>query len=398
MIRRQTLATALAALLAAAPAWAEDPAPAASADASSDMASTAPAITVTPVTTAQLRDRIIASGLVTAVETVQVAPLVEGQPIDELLVDVGDRVEEGQVLARLSPATLDLQLAQLAASRAAAEAAVAQAEAALRQAQTNADEAARVAARNVQLAESGTLPQAQADQTTAAAQSAADAVRLAEQGIASARAQAELVAAQTENADLQRSRTEVRAPVAGLVTARNAQVGAIASAAAAPMFTIIRDGAMELRAEVSEIDLLRIAPGQRATLTAAEGQAPLHGTVRLVEPEIDARTRLGAARIEIDAADAARVVAGMFLTAEILVEETETLAVPVSAIGALGTEVTVMRVDGDVVRRVEVQTGLRDRGLVAVTSGLTEGDLIVTKAGSFLRDGSAIRPVVENRD
>ena len=105
--------------------------------------------------------------------------------------------------------------------------------------------------------------------------------RLALQQRKAARAQARLVEAQIENIDLQLSRTQVVAPVAGEVMQRNAQVGSIASAAGAPMFTIIRDGALELRADVAERDLLRLAAGQGARLMSVSSADALAGTVRL---------------------------------------------------------------------------------------------------------------------
>jgi HlyD family secretion protein len=336
---------------------------------------------------------VIASGLVAAVEEVQVQPLVEGQPIDELLVDVGDVVERGQVLARLSTATLELQRSQLAANRASALAAIAQAQASLQQATANAEESERQAARDAELAAAGTVPRAQADQSRAAAVANRAAVGVAEQGVASAQAQLELVDAQIENAELQLSRTEVKAPVGGLVVARNAQVGAIASSAGGPLFTLVRDNAMELRADVSEQDLLRLRPGQRAKLVAAEGSRPIAGTVRLVEPTIDPQTRLGTARIAIDVPG--QVVKGMFLTAEVIVSEEEMLAVPVTAVGSGPNGSTVMRIAEGVAERVSVTTGIRDRGLIGVTEGLAPGDLVVTKAGAFVRPGDRINPVPE---
>ncbi|WP_210527184.1 efflux RND transporter periplasmic adaptor subunit [Rubellimicrobium arenae] len=351
-----------------------------------------PAITVSEVKPVHLVDRVIASGLVDAVEEVTVQTLVEGQPIDALLADVGDTVQAGQVLARLSTSTLELQLSQLAANRASTEAQIAQAEASLVQANANAQEAERVARRNAELVQAGSVPQAQADQTAAAAQAAQASVRVAEQGIASARAQLELVDAQIANAQLQLSRAEVKAPVGGLVVARNAQVGAIASAAGLPMFTIVRDSAMEMRAEVSEQDLLKLAAGQEARLTALEGSDPIVGRVRLVEPAIDPQTRLGAARIQID--DPTQVVKGMFLTAEVIVaEDDDALAVPVTAVGSGPDGATVMRVRDSVVERVPVSTGIRDGGMIGITAGLEPGDLVVTKAGAFVRDGDRINPV-----
>ena len=90
-----------------------------------------PAITVSAVQARPLRDIVLTSGLIAPIETVQVAPLIEGQPIEALLADVGDHVTAGQVLARLSTSTLELQKAQLEASFASAKAQIAQGEAQL---------------------------------------------------------------------------------------------------------------------------------------------------------------------------------------------------------------------------------------------------------------------------
>src|SRR3989338_4153890 len=333
-----------------------------------------PAITVSTVGTRLMRDRVIASGMIAPVEQVSVSPLVEGQPIDALLADVGDTVSAGQVLARLSRSTLDLQQGQLAASLASARAVIAQAEAQLIEAQSSSDEAARVATRTAALRAQGTASQA------AAAQS-----------LEAARAQLANVEAQQANLALQLTRTEVKAPFAGEIIARNAQLGAIATAAGQPMFVLIRDSALELRADVAESDLTRLAVGQTASLTLAGSTSPLTGSVRLVEPSIDAATRLARARISID--DAAQIRSGMFVEAEILVAERQSVAIPVTAVGAGSEGATVMKVTNGTVTRTPVTLGIRDGGWVEVLAGLSEGDSVVTKAGSFVRDGDHINPV-----
>lgn len=384
------LAALLAVTLPAVPALAQE---AAAAESVTDTPAPAlPAITVSTVGKQLLSDRIIASGLISAVEEVQVAPLVEGQPLDQLLADVGDLVAEGQVLAVLSKATLELQKTEGVASLAAAKSLIAQAEAQLVEAQTGRDEAQRVADRTAKLREQGTTPQAQADTARANALSANARVMVATQGLESARAQLALAEARLENVNLMLSRTEVKAPVAGRIVARNAKIGAIATAAGQPMFVITRDAALELRADVAETDLLRLAPGQKATLHAVGMADALDGTLRLVEPTIDPVTRLGRARITVDSAsDALRT--GMFVEADILAAQHEALAVPVTAIGSSPEGTTVMRVKDGVVERVTVKTGIRDGGLVEITVGLADGDMIVTKAGAFVRSGDRINPV-----
>jgi HlyD family secretion protein len=350
-----------------------------------------PAITVAPVGKRLLRDRVIASGLLGPVERVQVQPLIEGQPVETLAADVGDFVQAGQVLATLSTATLELQKSQLAAQLASAVAAVAQGEASLVEARANADEAARVRDRTLALKARGNASQAAADQTAAGATAAAARVDWQARSLEATRAQVELVNAQIANIELQLSRAAVKAPVAGEIVERNAMVGAVASAAGGSMFVLVRDGALEMNADVAESDLLRLAPGQTVTLRLIGQAEPVQGSVRLIEPRIDPATRLGRARISID--PKARVVSGMFADAEVLVTEREAVAVPLTAVGSSGGGATVMRVEGDLVERVAVKTGIRDGAWIEVIEGLSPGDTVVVKAGAFVRDGDRINPV-----
>lgn len=387
-MRAVLISAALSVLTTSLPALAEE---AAAATEAAPAEVSLPAITVSSVTSRAMTERVIASGFVSPIEKVMVAPLIEGQPIEALMAEVGDTVEAGQVLAVLSKSTLDLQRAQAKASLAAAEATIAQAEAQLLEAESSAAEAQRVADRTAKLREQGSASQAAADTAAANAVSATARVMVARQSLEAARAQLALSEAQLANVELQLSRTEVKAPFAGKVVERNATVGAIATAAGQPMFVLEKDGALELWADVSEVDILRAAVGQAARLRSVGTTEPMAGTVRLVEPAIDTATRLGRVRIAVDTPDALR--AGMFAEAEIIIAERETLAVPVTAIGSDGGVPTVMRVRDGVVERVEVVTGIRDGGFVEIASGLQAGDMVVTKAGSFVRAGDRVNPV-----
>ncbi|WP_136682280.1 efflux RND transporter periplasmic adaptor subunit [Falsirhodobacter xinxiangensis] len=347
-----------------------------------------PAISVVAVTQTVLRDRVIASGLIAPVEQVQVQPLIEGQPIESLEAEVGDTVAAGQTLARLSTATLDLQRGELSASRAASVAAVAQGEAQIAEARATAAEARRVADRTAALRSQGASSQAGAETAEANAASAEARLNAAVQAVEAARAQVALADAQLANLDLQLARTQVIAPVAGEVVERNALVGAIASAQAAPMFTLIRDGALELRADVTEGDLLRIVPGLTVRLMPVAGD-PFDGTVRLVEPRIDETTRLGRVRISVDVPG---LRAGMFVRAEILIAETEAPAVPLTALARDADGSYLLRVEGGTVRRIAVTPGIRDGAMVQVL-GADAGAEVVAKAGAFVREGDRVTPV-----
>lgn len=352
-----------------------------------------PAITVSTVSLQLLRDEIVASGLVSAVEQVNVAPLIEGQQIEELLADVGDKVVAGQVLARLSRSSLDLQKSQLNASLAAARATIAQAEAQRTQAQSAADEAQRANERTIALKAAGNASQAAADKANAGAITATAQLAVAVQSLEASKANLALVEAQLANVDLQLSRTEVKAPFAGEITSRNATLGAIASAAGLPMFILMRDSALELRADISESDLMRVLPGQPAALRLSSSPDPVSGSVRLVEPTIDSGTRLG--RIRIIITDKTMVRAGMFVEATILVAERTAIAVPVTALGSYQGQAAVMLIEDGTAKRRLVTIGIRDGGWIEITEGLAAGDVVVTKAGSFVRDGDRINPIPE---
>lgn len=350
-----------------------------------------PAINVSAVTSQVLRDRVIVSGLIGPVERVQVAPLIEGQPIESLLADVGDMVQAGDVLATLSTTTLELQISQSNASLASARATIAQADAQMLEAQSSADEAVRVNDRTAALREQGTASQAAADTAAGNAISATARVTVAAQSLEAARAQLALVEAQMANAELSLQRTDVIAPVSGTLVERNATLGSIATASAQPLFVIVKDNALELQGDVAEVDLLRLNVGQPASLRLVGLAETLTGKVRLVEPTIDTATRLGRIRVTIDDVTSAR--SGMFAEAEVIAAERETLVIPVTALGATDGRSTVMKVVDGLVSRVDVQAGIREGAFVEILLGLSVGDMVVTKAGAFVRDGDRINPV-----
>jgi HlyD family secretion protein len=231
------------------------------------------------------------------------------------------------------------------------------------------------------------------DAAQTSATSAASRVAVAEQALQSAEAQLDLQAAQMANVDLQLARTNIVAPVSGVISARNAQIGAFASSQGQPLFVIIRDGALELKADLAEADVARVLLDQTAIINLASGAAPVTGKVRLIEPTINVTSRLGSARISID--DTTNVRAGMYAEAVILVVARESLALPVTAVSSAADGDAVMVIKDGQAARVLVKTGIRDGGWIEVLSGLAAGDTVVTKAGSFVRPGDRVNPIPE---
>ena len=350
-----------------------------------------PAIVVTAAETRAVVDRVIATGSVQAVEEVYVTPLVDGLSIRTLAADVGDTVAAEGTLATLNDDALVLEKSQTEASLAKANAALAQIKAQLVEAKANADEAVRVRERAQKLVKSGSQSQAAADQALAAADAALARVNSAEQAITVSEADIKVADAQIDDIELRLARTAVKSPVAGIVSARTAKVGAIASGAASPLFTVIRDGEIELKADVSEDGILKLALGQKVTVMLAGGAAKLTGKIRLIEPTLDPASRLGRVYIRFDEPGKAR--AGMFASAEIVVEEREGIVLPLSAITTADGKTVARKVENGVVKLVPVETGIQDGQVIEIVSGLAEGDEVVAKAGAYVRDGDRVNPV-----
>lgn len=364
---------------------------AATGDAAAQQTQNLPAIVVSAAEARTIIDRVIATGSVQAVEEVYVVPLVDGLSIRTLAADVGDRVEAEGTLATLNNDALLLQNSQTEASLAKANAALAQIRAQLVEAKANADEAVRVRDRAQRLVKSGSQSQAGADQAIAAADAALARLNSAEQAIAVSEADIKVAESQIDDIELRLARTAVKSPVAGVVAARTAKIGAIASGAASPLFTIIRDGEIELKGDVSEDAILKLAANQKATVTLAGGAAKLSGTIRLVEPTLDPQTRLGRVYIRFDEPEKAR--SGMFASAEIVVEEKQGIVLPLSAITTADGKTVARKVENGVVKLVTVETGIQDGQVIEIVSGLEAGDEVVAKAGAYVRDGDRINPV-----
>ncbi len=350
-----------------------------------------PAIVVTKVAERPLTDRVVASGTIRPVDEVLVQPLVDGLPIKTLAVEVGDRVEAGAVLATLDGDALLLQKSQYQANRAKAEAALAQSKAQAVEASASYEDAIRQRDRTKRLGQTGTSSTSQVEQAEAQAQVADAKLKAARQAIGVAEADIKVVDAQIADIDLKLARTDVKAPVAGVVSVKNAKVGAIAAGSGDPLFNIIRDGAIELVADLPETDIGKIRRDQKATIRIAGNRTGIEGVVRLVSPTVDATTRLGAVHIVVDATSGAR--SGMFGSAEVIIAQTTALALPQSAVTGGRDGSITRKVEGDVVRQVKIETGIQDAGFIEITSGLSAGDQVVAKAGAFVRDGDRIAPV-----
>ncbi len=380
--------------LAGVPAVAFAQAPA-SAATSQQQPSTGPAITVTSAKRGEIVQSVVVSGSMVARDEVLVAPEVDGFVITELLAEEGDRVAAGQVLARLSRTTLEVQRAQNDAQVKRAEAAVDQAKAQIVEAEANLVQANNAFDRTKALRDSGNASLETFDQRSATARGAQARLNSMKQALAITTADLALAQAQGRDIEVRLARTEIKAPKAGIVSRRNARLGAMATLAAAdPLFKIIADGAIELEADVAEVELPNLKVGQAVAVTPAGSEKPLEGTIRLISPEVDKASRLG--RLRITLTGNPPVAVGSFARGVIETGRKTSIVLPLSAITYARGGAMVQAVKDGRVTTKKVVLGLIGGGRAEIVSGLAEGESVVARAGTFVRDGDMITPIVTN--
>jgi len=356
--------------------------------------SVGPTVTVVRAVERELVERAIVTGTLIPREEILVVPEIEGQRVAEVLVEEGDAVKTGQVLARLSRDVIEVQLVQNSATLAKADAAIAQARSQIIQAEAAQVEAGQALERARALMRTGNTTEAVMEQRVSAARAAEGRLSAARDGLRMAEAEKAAAEALRRELEWRRSRTEVKAAVGGVVSRKSARVGATASAAAEPMFRIIAKGEIELEAELTELQLPRIREGAPAALMV-ENAREVEGRVRVVLPEVERTTRLGKVRIALPKDAAVRI--GSFARGTVELARHTGVAVPLASVvyAAGGPRVQVV-VDGKVETRA-VRPGLSADGFVEVLEGLRSGEEVVARAGSFLRDGDTVRPVAAEK-
>ena len=350
-----------------------------------------PTVSVVRAERTAFTETILVTGSLIARREVLVSPQIEGYRISEILVEEGDRVTDGQVLARLADDTLKAQLAQLEANRVRADASIAQARSRIAEAEANEKQAAAAFTRAKELIQSGATSRSIYDEREAAARTAAASVTLAQDGLRVAEAEKTQVEAQIRESQLRLGYTEIKAPEGGIVSRRTAKIGGLATASADPLFRIIAKAEIELDAEVPEIYMPRLSSGLAARIEVA-GLKPREGKLRLISPEVDRATRLGRVRIFIGEDSELRI--GSFARATIDTATKEALGVPATAVLNRDSGPTLQIVKDGHVETRRVTTGMRNGGKVEIVDGLEEGEMIVLRSGTLLRDGDAVRAVV----
>ena len=327
-------------------------------------------LTVVSPKVAKFSPKLNLHGELVAKDDVVVGSALQGHQISEVLVEVGESVQKGQILALLDNAGVKAKFDQQTAAIEAARQNLNSAKAAFSEASSALKRAKELAAKKA--ISSQELEQASAKEASARA------------NLNSAKAQISQIEAQIAEAKDQLGKASVIAPVSGVVTAKKAQIGALTSGEA--LFNIAKDGVIELSADADAKELAQIKVGMSAQAQIYGVKEAVNGKVRLVPVSVDTSSRLGNVKISLDGG--AKFI-GSYAKAVIDLPEFSALALPVQAVSftEAGAFATIIK-DGKAQKR-KIQTGLRANGLVQVISGVSEDDEVALKAAALVNDGEA---------
>jgi RND family efflux transporter MFP subunit len=314
-------------------------------------------VSVTRVERADIQSSLSVSGTVSALpnQDVRVSSLVPGR-VARMMVAEGDRIREGQVLAKIDDRPFRDQ--------------VQQAQATVDQAQANLENSRLNLQRNERLIERGIAARKDVEDARTQASVNTAALSLAEAALSLAR--------------LNLSRTEIASPLTGMVVKRLLSVGEqVDGTAAQPVFEVASTSEVELFGNVSALYLDKIRVGQTLSIsTDAFPGKVFQSNIVAISPAVDPSTNVGLVRIRI-ANGAGLLRLGMFLTAQVPLESHRNALV--SPLGAVYRDQDgnpeIYRVEGEKAEAVPVKLGLETQDRVELLSGAQEGEIIVLGGG-----------------
>ena len=320
----------------------------------------------------KVSEKLFYTGTLEAWQKINLTPETGGK-IDRILVNEGDRVAKGQVLAELDVKAITLQFEQ-------AKAGLAVAQANFNNAQTNLNRMERLF-----------KEKAVSDQQY-------EQVRL---GYDSAKAQLEQAQAAVNLAQHSLDVSILKAPFSGVIASRNAEVGDVINpmmggfspGSAGGVVTLVDFSRIKINVDVAGADIARIQKGQAVRLRAPNTPGrEFNGTVQVVNLAADSQTKKFGIEVSVDNADQV-LRPGTF--GEVIIEvqsHEDALVIPQKAI--LENKYVFVAQDGKAAKR-EVTLGLQNTTMIEVTSGVAEGDLVIAEGNFGLEDGAPIEVTSE---
>ena len=342
------------------------------------------AVEVAEVTKGAMSTEYSVNGKVAADNEVQVFPMLAGQVLT-LSVSEGDKVTKGQTLLNVDTSSVTSTMSSLRESYNATKTAT---EKAIENAQIGVEnteallEAGAAAEQDLTKAKQG-LAQAQAGVQQARAQQAASLAQ---------------IQASMDQINKQASYGTVTAPCAGTVTAVNVVQGGMASSAQ-PAVVIAEDSRVKINASVSEDVFAGLHTGDSAGVQISVLSDEVK-SAKIVSLPAAANQQTNLYDVSVSVPDGTEPAIGAFATVIFYTDRREnTLSVPTECVlTGNDNERYLFTVDegGTTAKRVTVETGLVGKTQTEITSGLSEGDRVVTKGQSYLSDGSAVRVVTSD--
>jgi RND family efflux transporter MFP subunit len=320
-------------------------------------------VTLAPPETADWPVTLQANGRLQAWSEAVISAETGGLRIKEVLADVGSVVKKGDIIALLATESLQNTITQQ-------EAAVLSAEAGYRKAKADADRA-----RSLTEGQSGALSSQAATEYYVAEEQAEADLASAKAALASSR--------------LDLDHATIRAPDDGVISAREAALGAVVSQGS-ELFRLIRQSRIEWQAEVPARALRDIQPGTKAEIPTPFGAVP--GEVRLIAPTVSETTGRVIVYVSLTPPEGAPMPrTGLMVQGTFQTGLTPALSVPATAVSMRDGFSYVFTLDqGDAVTRHKVETGRRQGERVEILSGLEAGAKVVQAGGAFLNDGSLV--------
>lgn len=352
------------------------------------------------------RRSVEAVGSLFAFDEVTVSSEAEGR-VEEVMADVGDRVSKGQALARVSPVELQLTVDQQQAALKQARARLGLSEgdgelkdvrqaAEVKKAAADLTDAEQRYKRAQSLLETGVIPRQQFDETEARYKAARATYDLAVQQVENLRASMQQTQATLNLANKRLRDTQIRAPFAGHVKAREMTVGQYLKIQT-PVMTIVNIDPLRARLSVPEkmSPWVRVGREVKLSLEAFPGRE-FTGRISRINPSVDEKTRT----FEIEALVANRsgeLKPGFFVKATIQSDKVDgILAIPYNATSYLFGAYKVFVVQGATIKEREVKLGDRLGDLVEIIEGLQPDEKIaISEGGPPLKDGMEIEIVLE---
>jgi HlyD family secretion protein len=346
-----------------------------------DAAAEAPVIDVAVVRASlgTVESALEISGTLAPRSRVGLKPKLPGR-LDRILVDIGDRVTAGQIVATVDRGEVDAQVDAAVAAIGVATAGIESAEASLANAVSEHDRAAT-------LFDAGALPRQRLEAAETARRAAAAQRDLAKANLAQAEA------AVRRSREVQRD-TTLYSPVSGFIVERNYDPGAIPGDRPVVVVADIRQ--LKLEAGVSEMEAGRLKTGMPALVSVqAKPGETFTGQIAAIVPEVDQRNRHFRIEVRVTNAEGA-LLAGMFASARLVVAQADqALLVPREAIVEREGQRMVFKVNGDALVPVAVVEGLTDGRVVQVVSGLAAGDQVLADARRQLPPDARVKPVLQ---